>query len=366
MDEVEAVVVGAGVIGLAAARALALAGKKSSSSKRPTRSGSRPRRATARSSTAGSIIRRDSLKATACVEGRKRLYDYCRRPRRAARGARQADRRDQRGRNPRRREDRGGGPGQRRRQPRMARRSPRRQRMEPELNCVAALLSPSTGIIDSHALMLAYQGEAEDNGAMVAFKTPLLGRQGARRRVRARGRRRRAGDDPLPLSGQRGGAARAGAGPFDRGHPARHHPARLFLPRLLFHPGRQDAVQAADLPGAGAGRARRPHHPRPSGAGAVRPRCRMDRRRRLFGRSAPLRLVLCGGAALLAGAEGRSVAARLCRDPAEDQRPQRPGRRFFAARPGRAWRAGLGQLLRDRVAGIDRVVVRWPTRWSAS
>jgi L-2-hydroxyglutarate oxidase LhgO len=48
-------------------------------------------------------------------------------------------------------------------------------RMEPELNCVAALLSPSTGIVDSHALMLAYQGEAEDNGAMVAFKTPLLG-----------------------------------------------------------------------------------------------------------------------------------------------------------------------------------------------
>src|SRR5580704_18337240 len=47
--------------------------------------------------------------------------------------------------------------------------------MEPELRCVAALLSPSTGIVDSHALMLSFQGEAEANGAMVAFKTPLLG-----------------------------------------------------------------------------------------------------------------------------------------------------------------------------------------------
>jgi len=49
------------------------------------------------------------------------------------------------------------------------------QRLEPELHCVAALLSPSTGIIDSHALMLAYQGEAEDNGAFVAFRSPVLG-----------------------------------------------------------------------------------------------------------------------------------------------------------------------------------------------
>src|SRR5205823_280414 len=49
------------------------------------------------------------------------------------------------------------------------------QRMEPELHCVAALLSPSTGIIDSHALMVAYQGEAEGAGAFVAFRTPVLG-----------------------------------------------------------------------------------------------------------------------------------------------------------------------------------------------
>jgi L-2-hydroxyglutarate oxidase LhgO len=45
--------------------------------------------------------------------------------------------------------------------------------MEPDLRGTAALLSPSTGIIDSHGLMLAYQGDAEDGGAMVAFNTPV-------------------------------------------------------------------------------------------------------------------------------------------------------------------------------------------------
>ena len=47
--------------------------------------------------------------------------------------------------------------------------------LEPEVACLAALLSPSTGIIDSHGLMLAYQGDAEDHGAMIAFHAPVTG-----------------------------------------------------------------------------------------------------------------------------------------------------------------------------------------------
>ena len=43
--------------------------------------------------------------------------------------------------------------------------------LEPEVSCSAALYSPSTGIIDSHALMLAYLGDAEDRGAMLALKS---------------------------------------------------------------------------------------------------------------------------------------------------------------------------------------------------
>ncbi len=45
--------------------------------------------------------------------------------------------------------------------------------LEPELNCVAALRSPETGIIDSHALMNALRGDLEDRGGMIAFATPV-------------------------------------------------------------------------------------------------------------------------------------------------------------------------------------------------
>ena len=47
--------------------------------------------------------------------------------------------------------------------------------MEPELACVAALHSPSTGIIDSHAFMLALLGDAEARGAMLALRSPVHG-----------------------------------------------------------------------------------------------------------------------------------------------------------------------------------------------
>ncbi|HEF4761965.1 TPA: NAD(P)/FAD-dependent oxidoreductase, partial [Pseudomonas putida] len=46
--------------------------------------------------------------------------------------------------------------------------------LEPALSCVAALWSPSTGIVDSHGLMLALQGDAEAQGASLVFHTPML------------------------------------------------------------------------------------------------------------------------------------------------------------------------------------------------
>jgi L-2-hydroxyglutarate oxidase LhgO len=45
---------------------------------------------------------------------------------------------------------------------------------EPAVFCVGALWSPSTGIIDSHGLMLAYQGDAEEAGMMLAFHSPVV------------------------------------------------------------------------------------------------------------------------------------------------------------------------------------------------
>lgn len=46
--------------------------------------------------------------------------------------------------------------------------------LEPALQCTAALLSPSTGIIDSHALMLSLLGDAETHGAMLSLNTRIV------------------------------------------------------------------------------------------------------------------------------------------------------------------------------------------------
>lgn len=46
--------------------------------------------------------------------------------------------------------------------------------LEPRLRCTAALLSPSTGIIDSHALMLALLGNAEEHGAALSLNTRIV------------------------------------------------------------------------------------------------------------------------------------------------------------------------------------------------
>ena len=48
-------------------------------------------------------------------------------------------------------------------------------RLEPELHCTMALHSPNSGIVDVHHLMLALEGEAEARGAAIALKTPVEG-----------------------------------------------------------------------------------------------------------------------------------------------------------------------------------------------
>jgi L-2-hydroxyglutarate oxidase LhgO len=174
VDEIETVVVGAGVIGLAAARALALAGHEVVVLEKAYTIGFETSSRNSEVIHGGLYYPKDSLKATACVEGRHRLYDYCRAhsvPHKALGKLIVATSDDE-------------VPGVEKIEAAAKANGvgnltwltvARATEMEPELNCVAALLSPSTGIVDSHALMLAYQGEAEDNGAMVAFKTPLLG-----------------------------------------------------------------------------------------------------------------------------------------------------------------------------------------------
>ena len=45
--------------------------------------------------------------------------------------------------------------------------------LESRLHCAAALLSPSTGIVDSHGLMLALQGDMENAGGLLALVSPV-------------------------------------------------------------------------------------------------------------------------------------------------------------------------------------------------
>jgi L-2-hydroxyglutarate oxidase LhgO len=173
MDEVECVVVGAGVVGLATARALALAGHEVIVLDRAYTIGFETSSRNSEVIHGGLYYPPGSLKARSCVEGRRRLYAYCRKhgvphsrigklivaTSEAEIGGLEkiaATARDNRV------ED-------------LEWLTPSQaQRLEPALRCVAALLSPSTGIIDSHALMLAYQGEAEAAGAAVILRTPVI------------------------------------------------------------------------------------------------------------------------------------------------------------------------------------------------
>jgi L-2-hydroxyglutarate oxidase LhgO len=173
VDEVEAVVVGAGVIGLAAARALAFRGHEVIVLERAYTIGFETSSRNSEVIHGGLYYPQGSLKAVACVEGRERLYAYCREhhvPHARLGKLIVATSEDEI-------------PGVEKIEA-AARANgvtnlewlspPEAQRLEPELRCVAALLSPATGIIDSHALMLAYQGDAEAAGAVVAFRAPVV------------------------------------------------------------------------------------------------------------------------------------------------------------------------------------------------
>ncbi len=173
MDSVDCVIVGAGVAGLAIARRLALAGREVIVLEAAETIGTITSSRNSEVIHAGIYYPQGSLMARLCVSGREALYAYCRdhgiphrncgklivaapeddvgklaaiQARAAANGvalelltAAQAT------------------------------------ALEPALRCAGALLSPATGIIDSHAYMLALRGDAESAGAAFAFHAPLQG-----------------------------------------------------------------------------------------------------------------------------------------------------------------------------------------------
>lgn len=174
MDSIDCVVIGAGVVGLAVARALAQAGRDVVVLEAANAIGTGTSSRNSEVIHAGIYYAAGSLKARLCVQGKQALYAYCEShgvPHRRCGKLIVATREDQL---PRldgiRAQAAANGVHDLAPLDRAAVTA-----LEPELSAVGALLSPSTGIVDSHALMLALQGDAEAAGAMVAFATPVLG-----------------------------------------------------------------------------------------------------------------------------------------------------------------------------------------------
>jgi L-2-hydroxyglutarate oxidase LhgO len=174
MDKVECIVIGAGVIGLAVARRLAQAGREVIILEAAEAIGTVTSSRNSEVIHAGIYYSAGSLMARMCVGGKHALYRYCGDhgiPHRncgkliVATNPQETDRLQ----SIKAHAEANGVLDLETLSGAEAR------TLEPALSCDAALLSPSTGIIDSHAYMLALRGDAEDAGAAFAFHTPALG-----------------------------------------------------------------------------------------------------------------------------------------------------------------------------------------------
>jgi L-2-hydroxyglutarate oxidase LhgO len=174
MERVDCIVIGAGVVGLAVARAVALRGLETVlvEGERAVGQGTSSRNSEVIH--AGLYYEPGSLKAELCVRGRRLLYEFC--------AARRVEHRRtgklivatspeqvallERLQTTGRANDVEG---------LHMRTATEAAVLEPALSCVAALESASTGIVDSHGLMLALQGDFEAAGGMLALESPALG-----------------------------------------------------------------------------------------------------------------------------------------------------------------------------------------------
>jgi L-2-hydroxyglutarate oxidase LhgO len=174
MEKIDCVVIGAGVVGLACARALALAGREVIVLEAAGSIGTETSSRNSEVIHTGIYYPPGSAKAVSCVRGRQLLYRYCEEHGVAHRRCGKlivATAAEQIA-TLHKIQTHAAGNGVR--DLRLLAADEARA-MEPELRCVAALHSPSTGIIDSHGLMLAYQGDGEDHGAMLALHSPVTG-----------------------------------------------------------------------------------------------------------------------------------------------------------------------------------------------
>jgi len=172
MEQVDCVVIGAGVVGLAVAREMALQGRDTILLERE---GSFGTISSARNSEvihAGIYYQKDSLKAKLCVEGNRLLYEYCcthqvgTQPYGKLIVADESQMNDLQAILYK---------AQNNGVPEIKMISGEETKiLEPKLHCSAAILSESTGIVDSHGFMLSLLGGFEDAGGMIAYHSPLL------------------------------------------------------------------------------------------------------------------------------------------------------------------------------------------------
>ena len=176
LDHVDTIVIGAGLVGIAIARALSLAGHETIILEAAGAIGTHTSSRNSEVIHAGIYYPKDSLKARFCVAGRDQLYAYCQAhdiPHKNCGKLIVATSQDEiPGLVDLQAKARANGVDDLR-----LISAQEAREMEPQLHCAAALVSPSTGIIDSHAYMLTMQGEAEANGAVFAFNTPVIGGQ---------------------------------------------------------------------------------------------------------------------------------------------------------------------------------------------
>jgi len=173
MEQVDCVVVGAGVVGLAVARSLAMAGREVIVLDRAEGIGTETSSRNSEVIHAGIYYPANSLMARFCVAGRRMLYPFC-----AEKGVPHRncgklivatnDQEDGMLAGIQKRAETNGVEGMR------VLTAAEAMAMEPALRCTSALLSPMTGIVDSHSFMVALQGDAENHGAVCVFFSPML------------------------------------------------------------------------------------------------------------------------------------------------------------------------------------------------